>query len=572
MGITSLTTEQFAQRLLEVYPKPWTSSAAKTSGNLFALLTTLSSQLAVVSNQLLTVYQGIYIQLATGNQLDAIALDYFGTSVVRTPNQTDASFRTTILSNLIFKRATREAVSKVVQLTTSETPRLTEPFRPADTGSWGPSNGAGPFYWDVDTPSAPFRWGGRLPYNGFIETLNIGGAVLDGNPLPTFDTNIYFSVAGPSGSAIMNAESSWFSSINNLLQNINKTRAFGTEVWVRYVSGLPQIYSSVIDFTISPNVNSTVTVSTDSGKTFHLAVREGLTSYSRAAFNTDVYPQVYLQETTLIQGSIVQSGVSGTGNNNSATVSLSKMPVVGDVLIAVVLSSNAVSSAIPAINIPSGWTVLAQQSGPATALQGETGIYGNGGYPINNYPSSNYEPNLYQTYQTTVMALVVTSSNQATSYTFTDPSTFDYMDAVVCEYSGLQTSSILDVASGTGTVDENVSTQTPVLNGVTTTANYDCLIGVVINTTAGNDSISKLPSGFSLIANSSDTLNHQEIFFLNANQAATGATGNFSMTMSSSSDYVTMLIGVKSVGVTSSNRLQTVNVDYTITPPVLISR
>jgi len=52
--------------------------------------------LSIVYNQVLAVQPQIYLQTATGTELDLIAQDYFGTAVQRTLGQSDTSFRSQI--------------------------------------------------------------------------------------------------------------------------------------------------------------------------------------------------------------------------------------------------------------------------------------------------------------------------------------------------------------------------------------------------------------------------------------------------------------------------------------------
>lgn len=84
------------------------------------------------------------ILTASDGWLDVIAGDFFGTRIVRKPNQTDASFRATIIINMFRERATRDAISKVLHELTGRTPIIIEPQRPADTGAYAaPNSGYG---------------------------------------------------------------------------------------------------------------------------------------------------------------------------------------------------------------------------------------------------------------------------------------------------------------------------------------------------------------------------------------------------------------------------------------------
>ena len=77
------------------------------------------------------------ILTATDGWLDMIAADFFGASLLRMANQTDASFRAAIIANLFREKGTRNAVVLVLQALTGRSPVVTEPLRPADTGAYG---------------------------------------------------------------------------------------------------------------------------------------------------------------------------------------------------------------------------------------------------------------------------------------------------------------------------------------------------------------------------------------------------------------------------------------------------
>lgn len=77
------------------------------------------------------------IRSATDGWLDMIAADFFGSAIRRAANQSDNSFRGTIIINLFRERATRNGMIKVLQDLTGRTPKIIEPKRPADTGVYG---------------------------------------------------------------------------------------------------------------------------------------------------------------------------------------------------------------------------------------------------------------------------------------------------------------------------------------------------------------------------------------------------------------------------------------------------
>lgn len=99
------------------------------------------------------------ILTATDGWLDMIAGDFFGTSLVRKANQSDASFRARIIINMFRERATRNAITRILKDLTGRTPIIIEPQRPADTGAYGAPNcgyGAAGAYGSILLPAQAF--------------------------------------------------------------------------------------------------------------------------------------------------------------------------------------------------------------------------------------------------------------------------------------------------------------------------------------------------------------------------------------------------------------------------------
>lgn len=94
------------------------------------------------------------IRTATDGWLDMIAADYFGPAIQRQPGQTDASFRTVILANVLQQKATRQALYNALLNLTGRAPLIIEPMRPGDTGGYGVAcgYGAGGSYGSVVIP------------------------------------------------------------------------------------------------------------------------------------------------------------------------------------------------------------------------------------------------------------------------------------------------------------------------------------------------------------------------------------------------------------------------------------
>jgi hypothetical protein len=135
------------------------------------------------------------ISTATEGWLDMIAADYFGSSVTRKAGQSDDSFRTVILGNLLRERATHEAMVKALTDLTGRVPRVVELRRPLDTGAYGYLYGYGV------RGAYGSAWQG--PYQAFVTAYR----PLGGSGYAATDTEIYATVDAvkPAGTVIWTA-------------------------------------------------------------------------------------------------------------------------------------------------------------------------------------------------------------------------------------------------------------------------------------------------------------------------------------------------------------------------------
>ncbi|EON13164.1 hypothetical protein [Pandoraea sp. SD6-2] len=83
------------------------------------------------------------IVTATDGWLDMIAWDFFGTSLLRAPGQSDDSFRIRIVINLLRGKGTRPAMVQVLKDVTGQVPVIFEPNRPMDIGALNSPTSAG---------------------------------------------------------------------------------------------------------------------------------------------------------------------------------------------------------------------------------------------------------------------------------------------------------------------------------------------------------------------------------------------------------------------------------------------
>ncbi|QMV32422.1 hypothetical protein 8G_00028 [Ralstonia phage Hyacinthe] len=155
----SVGDQQDVYQRLRGYLPRWFGDAAQSP-----VLTALLQGLAYTGAYIYSLYAYAKAQcrLATASDgwLDMIAADFFGTSLQRAANQSDASFRARIKLNLFRERATRNGMVKVLQDLTGRTPTIIEPTRPADTGAYGAPNSG---------YSQAGAYGSLLmPYQGFV--------------------------------------------------------------------------------------------------------------------------------------------------------------------------------------------------------------------------------------------------------------------------------------------------------------------------------------------------------------------------------------------------------------------
>ncbi len=123
----------FVSRLRSVLPKRWFADQAP---HLTAVLTSLATPWVWLYDLLSYVVLQTRISTATGNWLDLIALDFFGSNLIRQSDESDSSYRSRILNTVLRGGATRPAVSAYIQLLTGSEPRIFEPARCSDTGSY----------------------------------------------------------------------------------------------------------------------------------------------------------------------------------------------------------------------------------------------------------------------------------------------------------------------------------------------------------------------------------------------------------------------------------------------------
>ena len=149
-------------RLQAVLPTHWFPDSAPI---LEGVLSGLASGWASIYGLLQYVKAQTRIGTASDIWLDVIALDFFGSRIVRLTNQSDDAFRNRILSEIFRERGTRAAVISALQDLTGRPPIVFEPARSTDTGGYTTLTGGG----GGVAYGVAGGWGSlSLPYQSFI--------------------------------------------------------------------------------------------------------------------------------------------------------------------------------------------------------------------------------------------------------------------------------------------------------------------------------------------------------------------------------------------------------------------
>ncbi len=136
-----------AARLRGYLPQGWFPVAGLSGTDPAPVLATVLNGFALVLSACYGLLNYVRlqtrIQTATDGFLDLVARDFFGTQLTRQTNQTDASFRTAILWNLLLTRVTRAGLIAILQNLTGRAPIVFEPARPMDVFCLGTTQNAG---------------------------------------------------------------------------------------------------------------------------------------------------------------------------------------------------------------------------------------------------------------------------------------------------------------------------------------------------------------------------------------------------------------------------------------------
>lgn len=186
MLIENTTLNDFIQQLRNYLPVNWFSNAAVTpGGNTYALLKAEATSEKVINDDLIIVQNQISLVTATGDQIDAIARDFFGNTLPRLPSESDASYRARIVSRLFLRAGTRQAMYDGITAAVQTPPVIRERKGLIAGGGWMQTypivRNFGPIGWDTGTALYGIDLG---PYQALIDVQQ---------PEPTSDHFLTFS-------------------------------------------------------------------------------------------------------------------------------------------------------------------------------------------------------------------------------------------------------------------------------------------------------------------------------------------------------------------------------------------
>lgn len=235
-------------RLKSLLPEGWFARAGSASGTSAsptpitdAVAAGAAAVLAWAYSLLGYAQQQTRVQTSTDGWLELAALDFFGEgNFPRYAGETDAAYSARILANILPDADTRAAVSAAIAAIAGQEPRITELWRPSDTGCWDGvgEDHRGAAYWDVDTPENPGRWGGRAPFQSFVDTVIPSAPLLGNAQVPFYDSVTYWDAAGSAFIDIPGLPPGLLALINAILNTIVE----GTVVWLRFANpaAIPQ--------------------------------------------------------------------------------------------------------------------------------------------------------------------------------------------------------------------------------------------------------------------------------------------------------------------------------------------
>ena len=213
--------QDMQRRIVSLLPQAWFENGAPVLNSLIA---GLAYTAAFIYSLIAYTALQTRILTATDGWLDLIAGDFFGSSLMRSANQSDASFRALILASLFRERATRNGMIGVLTALTGNVPTIIEPERPLDTGVYGAMCGYG----------AAGAYGSTLiPYQCFVTISRPHGTGIPNVAGYGVSTGAY-RTPSQSEYADLSMSTSGISDAD-IYAAIDATKPAGTIIWTRLV-------------------------------------------------------------------------------------------------------------------------------------------------------------------------------------------------------------------------------------------------------------------------------------------------------------------------------------------------
>jgi hypothetical protein len=124
-----------AGRIRAILPNGWFGEA-DTTPVLGSLLQSIGTAFSSFWSLLQSVILQTRIATASGSFLDLIGADFFGSAMVRFPDEQDGEYRIRLMDGILRPRATRDALSLALLQLTGRSPVIFEPARTTDTGGY----------------------------------------------------------------------------------------------------------------------------------------------------------------------------------------------------------------------------------------------------------------------------------------------------------------------------------------------------------------------------------------------------------------------------------------------------
>ncbi len=220
------TPDEWATRLVNTQPAQWYSDAAKAPmGVLYSLMYSLGQVLQNLQLGLQYSYDAVYLQTAIGAALDSAVADFYGTSLVRLPGETDQALSTKAQASLFQPVGTEQALRQALYNFTGRYPVIVNEWNLTQTGMWGTG-----FF---DAPPGPYGlfFASGVPYQCFVQTVLPSIAALNGGPLYCWGAGFFFGSPTSYWADLEGAANG----LQQLYDVINSVKPEGVVVWVQIV-------------------------------------------------------------------------------------------------------------------------------------------------------------------------------------------------------------------------------------------------------------------------------------------------------------------------------------------------